>query len=332
MARSLFLQDGGQHILDHAPEARGSHIRRTRPIGHRERRSLRYRRDAGAQSHDDANRFPEQVVWRHAGRLQARQPRDQDRHDVFGLCPASPGRRKAAGGLVSVGTDLHPRQRDRERRIPQRLRRTRIDLRRARHQPARRRTCPAIPRTPTISGLAPASMSMRRRSRLRAITACGAMSRKNCRSWSPNIFPSIPARQSILGHSMGGHGALTVALRHPDRYRAASAFSPIVAPSHVPWGIKALGGYLGDNKQAWRKHDAVALIEDGARFPELLVDYGDADPVPGRTASPGTAARRLREGEHSPHLAPPARLRPQLLLHLDLHGRSSALARRASEG
>ena len=76
---------------------------------------------------------------------------------------------------------------------------------------------------------------------------------------------------------MGGHGALTVALRHPDRYRAASAFAPIVAPSQVPWGIKALGGYLGDNKQGWRRHDAVALIEDGARFSDLLVDYGDAD-------------------------------------------------------
>jgi S-formylglutathione hydrolase len=90
-------------------------------------------------------------------------------------------------------------------------------------------------------------------------------------------FPVDFTRQSILGHSMGGHGALTVALHYPDRYRAASAFAPIVAPSRVPWGIKALGGYLGDDKQAWRKHDAVALIEDGARFSELLVDYGDAD-------------------------------------------------------
>ena len=91
-------------------------------------------------------------------------------------------------------------------------------------------------------------------------------------------FPTDMSRQSILGHSMGGHGALTVALRNPDRYRAASAFSPIVAPSEVPWGIKALGGYLGQDKKAWRKHDAVALIEDGARFSDLLVDYGDADP------------------------------------------------------
>ena len=90
-------------------------------------------------------------------------------------------------------------------------------------------------------------------------------------------FPADPARQSIMGHSMGGHGALTAALRHPDRYRAASAFAPIVAPSQVPWGTKALGGYLGDDKAAWRKHDAVALIEDGARVPELLVDQGEAD-------------------------------------------------------
>ncbi|MGA2291992.1 S-formylglutathione hydrolase [Bradyrhizobium sp.] len=90
-------------------------------------------------------------------------------------------------------------------------------------------------------------------------------------------FAVDPNRQSILGHSMGGHGALTIALRHPDRYRAASAFSPIVAPSQVPWGIKALGGYLGSAREAWRKHDAVALIEDGARFSGFLVDVGDAD-------------------------------------------------------
>jgi S-formylglutathione hydrolase len=91
-------------------------------------------------------------------------------------------------------------------------------------------------------------------------------------------FPVDANRQSILGHSMGGHGALTIALRHPGRYHAASAFSPIAAPSQVPWGIKALGGYLGEARDAWRKYDAVALIEDGARIPDLLVDVGDADP------------------------------------------------------
>lgn len=90
-------------------------------------------------------------------------------------------------------------------------------------------------------------------------------------------FPVDPSRQSIMGHSMGGHGALTVGLRNPGRYRAISAFSPIVAPSLVPWGVKALGGYLGEDRKAWRKHDAVALIDDGARVSDLLVDVGDAD-------------------------------------------------------
>jgi S-formylglutathione hydrolase len=91
-------------------------------------------------------------------------------------------------------------------------------------------------------------------------------------------FPADMSLQSIMGHSMGGHGALTIGLTHPDRYRAVSAFSPIVAPSQVPWGIKALGGYLGTDRAAWRAHDAVALIEDGARVAGMLVDVGDADP------------------------------------------------------
>jgi S-formylglutathione hydrolase len=84
-------------------------------------------------------------------------------------------------------------------------------------------------------------------------------------------------RQGITGHSMGGHGALTIGLRNPERFRSVSAFAPIVAPSQVPWGKKALGGYLGDQPAAWRAHDAVALIEDGARLPALLVDQGEAD-------------------------------------------------------
>ena len=90
-------------------------------------------------------------------------------------------------------------------------------------------------------------------------------------------FPVDLERQGITGHSMGGHGALTVALGNPDRFRSVSAFAPIVAPSQVPWGQKALTGYLGDDRTTWRKHDAVALIEDGARVGELLVDVGTAD-------------------------------------------------------
>jgi S-formylglutathione hydrolase len=91
-------------------------------------------------------------------------------------------------------------------------------------------------------------------------------------------FPVDMDRQGITGHSMGGHGALTVALNHPGRFRSVSAFAPIVAPGQVPWGQKALGGYLGDDPVTWRKHDAVALIEDGARVDEILVDVGTADP------------------------------------------------------
>ena len=90
-------------------------------------------------------------------------------------------------------------------------------------------------------------------------------------------FPVDMDRQAIFGHSMGGHGALTMALRNPGRYRSVSAFAPIVAPSQVPWGEKALAGYLGPDRAAWREYDAAALIEDGARVPDLLVDQGTAD-------------------------------------------------------
>ncbi len=84
-------------------------------------------------------------------------------------------------------------------------------------------------------------------------------------------------RQGIFGHSMGGHGALTIALRNPERFRSVSAFAPIVAPLQCPWGEKALGGYLGADRTTWRAYDACALIEDGARVAEILVDQGDAD-------------------------------------------------------
>lgn len=87
-------------------------------------------------------------------------------------------------------------------------------------------------------------------------------------------FPADMSRQGITGHSMGGHGALTIGLRNPEIYRSISAFSPICHPIHVPWGEKALRGYLGDNQETWRDYDAVALIEDGARAAHVLVDQG----------------------------------------------------------
>ncbi len=94
------------------------------------------------------------------------------------------------------------------------------------------------------------------------------------------VAANLPAdmdRQSISGHSMGGHGAITIALRNPGRFRAVSAFSPIASPINCPWGQKALSGYLGDDHAAWRAYDATALIEDGHRIPALLVDQGLAD-------------------------------------------------------
>jgi S-formylglutathione hydrolase len=106
------------------------------------------------------------------------------------------------------------------------------------------------------------------------------------RSWVERELPALIAaelpadmtRQSIMGHSMGGHGALTVALRNPGRFKAVSAFAPIVSPINCPWGRKALSGYLGPDEAAWREYDACALIEDGARASEILVDQGEADP------------------------------------------------------
>ena len=89
-------------------------------------------------------------------------------------------------------------------------------------------------------------------------------------------FPATDAR-GISGHSMGGHGALTIALAHPGRYRSVSAFSPIVAPAQVPWGEKAFAAYLGPDRAAWRRHDATELLKTaGERLP-LLVDQGEAD-------------------------------------------------------
>ena len=90
-------------------------------------------------------------------------------------------------------------------------------------------------------------------------------------------FPVDMGRQGITGHSMGGHGALMISLRNPGRFRSTSAFAPIASPMSCPWGTRALSAYLGGNRAAWRKYDACALIEDGARLPELLVDQGDAD-------------------------------------------------------
>jgi len=90
-------------------------------------------------------------------------------------------------------------------------------------------------------------------------------------------FRADMQRQGIFGHSMGGHGAMTIALKHPDRFRSCSAFAPIVQPSTADWSAPAFEKYLGPDQANWRQYDAVSLIEDGAVFPEILIDQGLAD-------------------------------------------------------
>ena len=97
----------------------------------------------------------------------------------------------------------------------------------------------------------------------------------------PNLiaenFPVDMERQSITGHSMGGHGALVLALKNEDRFKSVSAFAPIASPMNCPWGEKAFPKYLGTDRASWSAYDSTALIADGARMPDILVDQGDAD-------------------------------------------------------
>lgn len=91
-------------------------------------------------------------------------------------------------------------------------------------------------------------------------------------------FAVDPSRSGIFGHSMGGHGALTLALKYPTRYRSVSAFAPIVAPSQVPWGRKALPRYLGPDERTWADHDACELVRRQTFAGTILIDQGEADP------------------------------------------------------
>ena len=91
-----------------------------------------------------------------------------------------------------------------------------------------------------------------------------------------SVFP-VSDQRAISGHSMGGHGALTIGLRNPDRYTSISAFSPICNPVNCPWGQKAFGNYLGDDRQAWLAHDASELMKESTAKLPILVDQGDSD-------------------------------------------------------
>jgi S-formylglutathione hydrolase len=111
-------------------------------------------------------------------------------------------------------------------------------------------------------------------------------------------FPVDPQRQGLFGHSMGGHGALTIGLKHPDRYRSLSAFAPISAPMHCPWGQKAFSGYLGADRERWRQYDACELIRalpSTSGRPAILVDQGLADPFIERELMPGRLEQACRD-------------------------------------
>jgi len=110
-------------------------------------------------------------------------------------------------------------------------------------------------------------------------------------------FPVDLSRQGIFGHSMGGHGALTIALRSGGRYKSVSAFAPIVSPLNCPWGEKALSGYLGADRTSWRAYDSCALIEDGARVGELLVDQGLGDDFLEQQLKPELLRRACEQAE-----------------------------------
>jgi S-formylglutathione hydrolase len=110
-------------------------------------------------------------------------------------------------------------------------------------------------------------------------------------------FPADFARCGIMGHSMGGHGALTLALRHPGRYRSLSALAPIAAPTRVPWGDRKIFIlYLGTDRKEWKRHDACELLRAGARFPgTILVHQGAEDPYLAEQLRPELLEEACRE-------------------------------------
>jgi S-formylglutathione hydrolase len=110
-------------------------------------------------------------------------------------------------------------------------------------------------------------------------------------------LPADRSRIGVCGHSMGGHGALTLALRHPDLFRSVSAFAPIVSPMNCPWGEGAFSAYLGADRETWKGHDTVELVKSGAGqgYDEILIDQGDADPFLSRELKPELLIGAARE-------------------------------------
>ena len=111
-------------------------------------------------------------------------------------------------------------------------------------------------------------------------------------------FPVDSQRVSISGHSMGGHGALTIALKNPQRFKSVSAFAPICSPLNCPWGEKVLSNYLGDDRQAWQQYDAVELVKQAQQQLPVLVDQGEADNFLTEQLKPELLVRAARESDY----------------------------------
>ncbi len=135
-------------------------------------------------------------------------------------------------------------------------------------------------------------------------------------------FPADMDRVGLFGHSMGGHGALTMAMRSPERYRSLSAFAPVVAPSRVPWGQKAFAGYLGSEVAAWRRYDACALAAETRWRGPILIDQGTADEFREVQLRPELFAAACADAGIPVDAPPAGGLRPQLLFYRHVHGRS----------
>lgn len=147
-------------------------------------------------------------------------------------------------------------------------------------------------------------------------------------------LPIDDKRLGIFGHSMGGHGALVLALRNPAVFRSVSAFAPIAAPARGPWGEKAFGAYLGEARDAWKQYDASEPVArpDAVKFREaILVDQGARGSVPGYAALSRCLRSRLSRGRTAADPASARGIRPRLFFHTNLHGRSHRAPRRGTQ-
>ena len=144
-------------------------------------------------------------------------------------------------------------------------------------------------------------------------------------------FPVDPSRQSIFGHSMGGHGALSIALKNPDKYKSVSAFAPIVSPINCPWGCKAFKSYLGEDVSTWQEYDSAALIAKATTHLPMLVDQGTADEFLDNQLKPELLLEAAEKAGYPLQFIEREWLRSQLLLHRQFYRRAPTFSQKNSK-